>query len=152
MSNLKGKAETVIEIEASPEQYYNIWKQAHHIPNVAGDHIQGVDVHEGDWHSHGGVKSWKYTVDGISGVFKEKVEFDDENKAVILNGLEGDVFKEYKSYKPVYHVLPNPKGKGSLVKLSIEYEKLHEGVSPPDIYVKLMVNISKDLDVHLNKA
>ena len=62
MSNLKGKVETVIEIEASPEQYYNIWKQAHHIPNVAGDHIQGVDVHEGDWDSHGGVKSWKYTV------------------------------------------------------------------------------------------
>ena len=78
------------------------------------------------------------------------MEFDDENKAVFLNGLDGDVFKEYRSYKPVYHVLPNPKCKGSLAKLSIEYEKLH--VSPPDIYVKFMVNISKDLDVHLNKA
>ena len=81
------------------------------------------------------------------------MEFDDENRVVIHNGLEGDVFKEYKSFKPVYRIFPNPKGKGSLVNLSIEYEKLHEGVPPPDIYVnKLMVNISKDLDVHLNKA
>ncbi|EXC27073.1 MLP-like protein 328 [Morus notabilis] len=135
--------ETEIEINAGVEKYYNIWKQAHHIPNIAGDHIEGVDCHEGDWRTHG---------DGTSGVFKEKVEFDDENKAVILNGFEGDVFNEYKLFKPVYHVVPNPKGRGSIAKLSIEYEKLNEGVPPPDKYVKLMVNISKDLDVHFGKA
>ncbi|EXC27070.1 hypothetical protein L484_004141 [Morus notabilis] len=50
MTNLKGKVETEIEINASPEKYYNIWKQAHHVPNIAGDH-------KGDWHTHGGVKS-----------------------------------------------------------------------------------------------
>ncbi|XP_024028029.1 MLP-like protein 43 [Morus notabilis] len=97
-------------------------------------------------------ESCRISSHGTSGVFKEKVEFDDANKAVILNGFEGDVFNEYKLFKPVYHVVPNPKGRGSIAKLSIEYEKLHEGVPPPDKYVKLMVNISKDLDVHFGKA
>ena len=63
MANLKGKVETEIEIKASPEKFYNMFtKTAHHVPNAAGNHIKGVEVHEGDWDTHGSVKFWNYTL------------------------------------------------------------------------------------------
>ncbi|XP_050275431.1 MLP-like protein 28 [Quercus robur] len=149
--SLKGKVGTEIEIKSPPEKFYNIFKsQAYHVPNAAPNHIQGVDVHEGDWETHGSIKIWKYTAEGESGVFKEKVELDDANRSVTLVGIEGDVMKDYKTFKPIYQVVP--KGIGSLAKLSIEYEKLREDVPAPNKYVTLMVNITKDLDAHIMKA
>ncbi|PON48641.1 Major latex protein domain containing protein [Parasponia andersonii] len=150
-SDLKGKVETEFEIKAPPQKFYQMFrKTAHHLPNAAGDHVQGVDVHEGDWESHGSVKVWKYTVDGKQEWFKEKVEFDDENNMVSMVGLEGDVFQHYRSFKPVYHVVP--KGEGSLAKLSIEFERLDANVPPPNKYLNVMVNVTKDMDAHLQKA
>jgi hypothetical protein len=62
MASLKGKLETEIEIKADPQKFYEIFKkQAHQVPN-ATDHIQAVEVHEGDWETHGSVKLWNYTV------------------------------------------------------------------------------------------
>ena len=90
------------------------------------------------------------TIEGESGVFKEKVELDDANRSVTLVGIEGDVMKDYKTFKPIYQVVP--KGTGSLAKLSIEYEKVRDDVPAPNKYVTLMVNITKDLDAHIMKA
>lgn len=84
------------------------------------------------------------------GVFKEKVEYNDENKSITLNGVEGDVFKYFKSFKPVYQF--TQKDEGSIATLSIAYEKLNDKVAAPDKYVGLMVNIVKDLDAHFIKA
>ncbi|KAL0005289.1 hypothetical protein SO802_012850 [Lithocarpus litseifolius] len=58
--------------------------------------------------------------EGESGVFKEKVELDDANRSVTLVGIEGDVMKDYKTFNPIYQVVP--KGTASLAKLSIEWE------------------------------
>ncbi|KAF3973935.1 hypothetical protein ACB098_03G076000 [Castanea mollissima] len=150
--SLKGKVGTEIEIKSPPEKYYNIFKgQAYHVPNAAPDHIQGVDVHEGDWETHGSVKIWKYTLEGKSGlVFKEKVEYDDANRSATLIGVDGDIMQEYKTFKATYQVVP--KGTGSLAKLNIEYEKLREDVPAPDKYITLMVNITKGIDEHITKA
>ncbi|XP_062111132.1 MLP-like protein 28 [Humulus lupulus] len=150
-NDLKGKVEIDIDIKAPPTKFYHMFKKtAHHVPHCAGNHIQGVDVHEGDWESHGSIKVWKYTVDGKEESFKEKVELDDENNKVTLIGIEGDVFKHYKCFKPVYHAVP--KGEGSLVKLSIEYEKLDASVPPPNKYLDMMVGITKDIDSHFEKG
>ena len=92
----------------------------------------------------------KLLLEGKQEWFKEKVELDDQNNKVTLIGQEGDVFKHYRSFKPVYHVVP--KGEGSLAKLSIEYEKLDASVPPPNKYLNMMVNITKDIDAHFQKA
>ena len=78
------------------------------------------------------------------------MELDDVNKSVTLVGLEGDVFKEYKSIKAVFQGVP--KGEGCLAKLSIEYEKLNANVPPPNKYLNMMAHISKDIDAHIQKA
>ncbi|XP_030958864.1 MLP-like protein 28 [Quercus robur] len=149
---LKYKLGTEVEIKSPPEKYYNIFKgQAFHVPNAVPDHIQGVDVHEGDWETHGSVKIWKYTMEGKSDlVFKEKVEYDDENRSATLIAIDGDVMQEYKSFKGTYQVVP--KGTGSLAKLTIEYEKLSDDVPAPDKYITLMVNVTKGIDELIAKA
>ena len=60
---LSGKLEADIEIKASAEKYFKIIKsQCEHLPNISSSNIQGVDLHEGEWDTHGSVKLWKYTV------------------------------------------------------------------------------------------
>jgi hypothetical protein len=90
------------------------------------------------------------TIEGNAEVFKEKLEFDDASKTVTLIGVEGDVMKCYKTFKPIFKV--TPKGGGSLATLSIEYEKLRADVPAPNKYLTMMLNIAKDVDAHLVKA
>ncbi|KAK2635472.1 hypothetical protein Ddye_030264 [Dipteronia dyeriana] len=147
---LSGKLEADIEIKASAEKYFNIFKsQCQHLPNISSSNLQGVDLHEGDWDTHGSVKLWKYTVEGREESYKEKIEIDDENLAVTLVGLEGDVFKNYKSWKATFQA--TPKGEGnSVIKHILEYEKLNQDVPVPNPYLDFIVRISKDIASHLN--
>ncbi|KAJ4709981.1 MLP-like protein 28 [Melia azedarach] len=148
---LAGKIEKQIEINAPAEKFYHLFKkECYHISTASPANIQAVDVHEGDWDKHGAVKVWKYTVEGRNETYKERVEHDDVDMSVTLVGLEGDVFRYFKSWKPVYKVIP--KGKGSVARLSIEYEKLNESAPDPNAYVDFMVSIAKDVDAHITKA
>ncbi|XP_050373620.1 MLP-like protein 28 [Argentina anserina] len=151
--SLQGKVEAEIELTSPADKFYNIFKsQAHHVPNTsASGTITGVAVHEGDWETEGSIKIWNYEIEGEVGTFKEKVEFDDVNKAAIVHGLEGDVFQYYKSFKGVYQFTQKDEG-CSIANLSIEYEKLSEEVAAPDKYIRLMTNLVKDLDAHFIKA
>lgn len=90
------------------------------------------------------------TTEGNAEVFKEKVELDDENRTVSFVGVEGDVMKYYKTFKPTFQL--TPKGDGCLAKLTIEYEKLRADVSPPDKYFTMMFKMTKDVDAHLVKS
>ncbi|KAJ7942977.1 MLP-like protein 28 [Quillaja saponaria] len=145
---LQGKVETEVEIKVPADKFYNIWsKQAHHASTASPNNIQTVHVHEGDWEQEGSIKVWNYNLDGSPGVFKEKVVLKDEDKSVTFIGLEGDVMQEYKTWKVVFHA--NPKGEGSsLVKVSIEYEKIKEEIPTPNNYLNFMVNVIKDIEAH----
>ncbi|KAJ7942984.1 Major latex-like protein [Quillaja saponaria] len=85
--------------------------------------------------------------DGSPEVIKEKAFLNDEDKSVTLIGFEGDVMQEYKTWKVVFHA--NPKGEGSsLVKVSIECEKIKEEIPAPNNYLNFMVNVIKDIEAH----
>ncbi|KAJ7967037.1 MLP-like protein 28, partial [Quillaja saponaria] len=145
---VKEKVETVVEIKVPADKFYNIWsKQAHHVPTASPNNIEAVHVHDGDWETEGSIKVWKYNIDGSPKVVKEKVVLNDEDKSVTMIGLEGDMFQEFKAMKTVLHA--NPKGEGnSLVKVSIEYEKIKEEIPTPNNYLNLVVNIIKDIEAH----
>jgi len=81
-------------------------------------------------------------------VFKEKVEFDDDNMSVTLHGIEGHLYDEYKVYKPVCKDVP--KEHGSVAKLSIEYEKYKESDPNPDKYMAVFIEMAKDIDAHVS--
>ncbi|KAI4388226.1 hypothetical protein MLD38_000574 [Melastoma candidum] len=148
---LHGTLEAEVELKSTAENFYKIWRsEAHKMPDITSSNIQAVKVHEGDWDSHGAIKIWNYTVGGKTGVFKEKVEFDDANLTVTLHGQEGDVFDEYKVYRPVCKLIP--KTQGSLAKLSIEYEKYKESDPNPDKYMAFFISMTKDIDTHASAA
>ncbi|GAV67489.1 Bet_v_1 domain-containing protein [Cephalotus follicularis] len=109
---------TEVELKSPPEKLYNIFKkEAHIMPAASPNHLQAVEVHEGDWETHGSIKFWNYTCDGRAETFKERIELDDENLKVTIVGLDGDVFQYYKSYKAIIHYVP--KGEGTLAKVAL---------------------------------
>ncbi|KAJ8770245.1 hypothetical protein K2173_012653 [Erythroxylum novogranatense] len=149
---LSGKLEAVIELKSPVDKIYNVFKcQSHHIPNHTPKNIQGFQIHEGDFETSGSVRIWNYTVEGKPGVFKERIELDDENKTVTFHGLEGDVMQIYKIYKPVWTFKPNGEGT-TLAVCAIEYEKQNESVPAPNIYLDFIVSLTKDIDDGLSKA
>ncbi|KAK3421531.1 MLP-like protein 328 [Eucalyptus grandis] len=151
MAQLHGKVEAEVELQSPADKFFKIWRsESHKLPTATSKNIQGVKVHEGDWDRHGAIKIWNYTVEGKSGVLKEKVEFDDDNMSFTLHGIEGDIFDEFKVFKPVCKLIP--KEKGSLAKLSIEYEKYKESDPNPDKYMAFFIDMTKDIDAHVLSA
>ncbi|WCJ33565.1 Polyketide cyclase/dehydrase and lipid transport superfamily protein [Euphorbia peplus] len=149
---LKYKLIKEVDLKASPEESFSVWKHtSHQIPDHTPSNLQAVHLHEGDWKTSGCLKTWKYTVEGKNEVFKEKVEFDEENKVVTLVGVEGDVMKYYKSFKPIFGFAPKAHGQGCLGTVAIEYEKLNESVPTPDKYVDFMSRIVIDIDARIFK-
>ncbi|CAK9157589.1 unnamed protein product, partial [Ilex paraguariensis] len=81
---------------------------------------------------------------------KETIEaIDEENKTIIFNIFEGDVMKDYKSFKSIAQF--TSKGDGSLVKWSTDYEKLNEDVATPRKCLDFAATVLKDIDAHLLK-
>ncbi|KAJ9708434.1 hypothetical protein PVL29_000463 [Vitis rotundifolia] len=126
--------------------------QAHHLPNICSDKIHKIEVHEGDWETQGSVQHWSFTVGGNSESIKETVEsIDEENRSITFKVLDGEVLKDYKSYKVTTQAIP--KGEGCLVIWTIEYEKkVNEDVPDPHAYLEFAVNITKDIEGHYLRA
>ncbi|KAF9596037.1 hypothetical protein IFM89_006964 [Coptis chinensis] len=79
---------------------------------------------------------------------KEKTEvIDDENMLIVLDICEGDHTDHYARFVEKIQVIP--KGEGSLVKVTLEYEKAKEGVSDPHHYMDLFAKITDKLEAHL---
>ncbi|CAN1174467.1 MLP-like protein 328 [Linum perenne] len=151
---MSGKVEVEAELKSPPAKLYNVLrKTAHEIPDHTPSKIQAIKVHDGDWesHGHGTIKTWHYTFEGKEQTLKERVEFDDANKIMTVNGLEGDVMKLYKVYKGIFEFISKGNGDG-VVKAAIEYEKLDPSIPPPTKYLDFVVSFLKDVDAGLVKA
>ncbi|XP_015578972.2 MLP-like protein 328 [Ricinus communis] len=149
--DIKGQLESEVELKATAEQFFSFWKgQIHQAPNHTPSNIQAVHVHEGDWETSGSIWIFHYTIEGKPGIFKERVEVDEDNKIVKFIGLEGDVFKIYKVYNGIWHI--KPKSQGCSAKLILEYEKLNPSVPAPHIYMDFMIRITKEIDEGVVKA
>lgn len=81
---------------------------------------------------------------------KERVEFDDKNLVVRMVGLEGDVFKHYKTFTGTYQVVSKGPNRSAII-FTLEYEKLHDGPPYPDKYHEAMNSLAKDIESHLKK-
>ncbi|XP_030514565.1 MLP-like protein 28 [Rhodamnia argentea] len=148
---VRGKLEVEVDLKSSADQFYSFFRNTpHHLPNACTE-LHAGEIHEGEWASAGSVRKWTYSVEGKKEKFKEKIEFDDGNKAAIHVGVEGDVFKYYRSYKAIWQAVRRDGGP-DVVKVIIEYEKLNESMPHPVSYLDFMANMAKDVDAHLVKA
>lgn len=60
---------TEVPLKGKAEKHYKRWRNENHVfPDAIGHHIQGVTIHDGEWDSHGAIKTWNYTC-GITYTF-----------------------------------------------------------------------------------
>ncbi|KAH7516336.1 MLP-like protein 328 [Ziziphus jujuba] len=147
---LIGTLEKDIEVQTPADKLYTMFKsQCYHIPNISNN-IHAIDVHEGDWEKGGSVKEWKYNIDGNVETFKEKVEVDEENKAVTFIAVGGHILDHYKNYKGTFKFTPKIEGGNNhLVKITLDYEKRKvDDPHPLDKYMEFLVSLVKEVDVH----
>ncbi|XP_028752501.1 MLP-like protein 43 [Neltuma alba] len=145
-----GKLEIEIEIKSPATEFFQFFtKQLHNLPNTTSC-VHAGELHEGDdWHAIGSSKRWTYTVDGKVVTCKERFEeLDEENKSVKVEFFEGDVKKEYKSFKFIIKATEK-EGGGGIATWSFFYEKIHEGIPDPKGYLDLAATTTKDVDAHV---
>ncbi|KAL9272706.1 MLP-like protein [Drosera capensis] len=152
MGLLTGRVVADYELRSSGDLFHDMFStKPHHISNVSPQHIQGCDLHQGEFGVPGSVIFWNYTLDGKACVAKEIVEaIDVENKSITFNVIEGDLTKEYKTFKVTIDIVP--KGDIDVVKWTIDYEKLKESVPEPIKILEFAINITKDIEAHHLKA
>lgn len=76
---------------------------------------------------------------------KERIDnVDDAKKALSYSVIEGDLLKYFKQFKA--HVSLTPKGDGSLVKWSCEYEKASDEVPEPNVISDFAIKNFKEVD------
>lgn len=89
--------------------------------------------------------------DGKVKVTKEIVEaIDKENNSITFKVIEGDLTEKYNDFKFTIQCIP--KYEGSVVHWCLEYEKLHDEIQDSHDMLQFCADVSKDIDVHLNKS
>ncbi|KAH7570942.1 hypothetical protein ACOSP7_019499 [Xanthoceras sorbifolium] len=149
--SLTGQLVTDIEIKAPADKFHEVFScRPHHMSNVTPEHIQGCDLHEGEWGKVGSIIFWNYMHDGVAETAKQVIEaIDDENYSTTFRMIEGHLLDKYKIFDIT--VQATPKDGGSLVHWTLKYEKLSEDVSEPKGILQLVTNMTKDLDAHLTE-
>jgi hypothetical protein len=90
------------------------------------------------------------TMTGNSEGVKTAEAVDEENKSISYKTINGEIAKHYPVFQSILQV--RPKGNGSLVKWTIEYEKANEEVPTPEKYFDFGVNLSKAVESYLLNA
>ena len=89
--------------------------------------------------------------DGNTRVTKEIVEaIDEKNKSITFKVIEGDILKQYKSFKILLQAIP--KGDFTLVHWTFEYEKLNKDIPAPLKLLGFLIHLNEHIDDHLVQA
>uniref|UniRef100_A0A7N2LP75 Bet v I/Major latex protein domain-containing protein n=1 Tax=Quercus lobata TaxID=97700 RepID=A0A7N2LP75_QUELO len=89
--------------------------------------------------------------DGKAVMSKEVMEaIDDKNHSVTFKVIGGILMELYKSFKFV--VQATPKGEGSLVRWTLEYEKLNVDDPESNTMLEFAIGVTKDIDTHLTQC
>ncbi|EEF28116.1 MLP-like protein 31 [Ricinus communis] len=149
---LSGKVEADVKIKTSADKFHDVMGgRPHHMTIASPQKLQTCDLHDGEFGRKGSVICWNYVHDGKAKVAKELVEdIDDVNMSTTFKVIEGDILKEYKSFKFV--VQATPQGEGSTVHWILEYEKLNANIPEPTSLLEFVVDLTKDIDAHLVQA
>ncbi|WZZ10056.1 hypothetical protein YC2023_095977 [Brassica napus] len=140
---------TEVPLKGTVEKHYKKWRSENHaFPEAIGHHIQNVIIHDGEWDSHGAIKTWNYTCDGKPEVFKERREIDDEKKTVTFRGLEGHVMEQLKVYDVILEFIPKSED-GCVCKITMIWEKRNDEFPEPSNYMKFVKSMVADMDDHV---
>ena len=145
---LVGKMVRQVDLKSDGDVFHELFRdRPHHISDMSPTHIQGVDLHEGEWGTVGSVIFWKYTHDGKEKVAKEVIEaIDEEKKSVTFKVIDGDLLQLYKSFVATVHV--DTVGDNNLVTWTFNYEKLNENIEDPISLMDFCIELTKHIETH----
>ncbi|KAI3467489.1 hypothetical protein Pfo_024152 [Paulownia fortunei] len=148
---MASKVEVEAEMKSNVEKVWESIRESTTVfPKALPHHYQSIEVLEGDGKSVGSVRLVNYSpgLSEISKPTKEKIELVDEgNKTLSYSVIDGDVLKYYNNFKASLSVIP--KGDGSLVKWSCEFDKASEEVPNPDLVRDFAIKNFQDLDAYI---
>ncbi|KAI3859385.1 hypothetical protein MKW92_032157 [Papaver armeniacum] len=144
VSGLVGKLITESEVNGNAYKYYKIFKHHEDVPKAVPHLYTSVNVLEGHGITSGCVKEW-----GYEHVVKEKTTYDDQTMTIRHMAVGGDLMNDYKKFHATLVVNPKDNGHGSIVKWTIDYEKLNEDSPVPIPYLRFFNQLTKDLNSHL---
>ncbi|GAV84156.1 Bet_v_1 domain-containing protein [Cephalotus follicularis] len=150
-SSLSGKLQGEIETKAPAGKLHDAICKAYLIAKVCPEKIKSVDLQKGHWGTVGSIITWNYLIEGkpeISKTVTEAIDYD--NKTLTFKSIEGDILKYYKSFKHNMQAIPN--GEGSLVRWTLEYEKLNDDIPDPNSMLDLVTSSCKDVGAYLTRA
>ncbi|KAL7171648.1 hypothetical protein ACSBR2_036329 [Camellia fascicularis] len=145
---LKGKIERQMEIKSDGDVFHEVLSaRPHHIYKMSPDHVQSVELLEGQWGTPGCVIFWKYTHEGKPKTCKQIItELDVAKKSTTYKVVEGDLLQEYKTFAFILKV--EPKGQNNLVTWTLEYEKLNEQIDDPNSLMDTVMTVSQDIETY----
>ncbi|XP_026428892.1 major latex protein 15-like [Papaver somniferum] len=151
VSGLVGKVVTELELNCDADEYYKVYKHHQLVPNEAVSHLfTGVKALEGgDGLSPVHIKEWSYILEGKTMTAVEESTYDDETRTISHRIVEGDVMKDYKKFDEIVVAKPKPDGHGSIVSISIMYEKINEDSPTPFDILKTFHQNILDLSAHI---
>ncbi|XP_057428055.1 MLP-like protein 43 [Lotus japonicus] len=149
---LAGKLITEVGVKTPADKFYNLFTTQLHDVQKHAEKVHETKVHEGDWHGIGSVKHWTYVVDGKVITCLERVEaIDEQNKTNKYTLFGGDIDPHYKNFTLILQVIDN-KDSHAVARWTIEYEKLHEDIEPPNGYMEYFNKLTRDVDNQIHKA
>ncbi|XP_004509856.1 MLP-like protein 423 [Cicer arietinum] len=148
-----GKLEVEIEVKSNADKFWSIIKDSASIfPKAFPNDYKSIEILEGDGNTVGSVRLVTF---GEGSPFvkinKEKIDdIDDSKRTLTYSVIDGDLLKYFKQLKS--HLSVTPKGDGSLVKWSSEYEKDSQEVPEPEIIKEFAVNTFLKVDEYILNA
>ena len=148
-----GKLDVEVELKSSADKFWESIRDSTSLfPKAFPHDYKSIQVLEGDGKAPGSVRLFTYAEGSpIVKVSKEKIEHVDEaTKNVHYSVIDGDLLQYYKVFKGFITV--TPKGDGSLVKWSCEYEKSSHEIPDPDVIKEFVVKNFKEVDAYILQA
>ncbi|PIA40418.1 hypothetical protein AQUCO_02500252v1 [Aquilegia coerulea] len=146
-----GRLEVEVEAKSSADKLWEAIKDVTNLLTIFPDRYKSVDLLEGDGKSVGSIILLKY-VEATPGLtfLKERIEeANDTNKSLSYSVIDGELLGLYKTFKVSLQVVP--KGDGSLVKWSLEFEKASEQIPEPSFVKTFTVQTFEGLDAYIQK-
>ncbi|XP_058752853.1 MLP-like protein 423 [Vicia villosa] len=136
-----GKLEVEIEVKSNADKFWSIIKESAAIfPKAFPNDYKSIEILEGDGKIAGSVRLITFGEGSpLVKIIKEKIDVvDDSERTLTYSIIDGDLLNYFEKFKGC--IIVTPKGDGSLVKWSCEYEKNSQKVFEAEIIKEFALN------------
>ncbi|XP_026383745.1 major latex protein 146-like [Papaver somniferum] len=137
------------EIKCSADKYFGMFSNnVTQLPKFVPSTFKSVEITEGDGTSIGSTRLWKYAIV----ISKDRLTtFNKEKRSLVYEITQGGIMNYYKVFNVKIDVVPkqHATGNGSLVKWSLEFEKVNDDIPDPTAYIDAIQLVTNELSSQL---